>query len=157
MTAGDTSPFLEQLEVHRIELDDQGYDGNGSYWGTGTPLFWVTTADGKHDCFVRADDATRARLIAAEEIPLLVWERDQAEIERNGPTVVEPEHLYDGRYGFAECAQIQSAPPPNDKRGTAIQQTDRPTELSDDATQAPPARPAGKAGGSGPAGQAGPT
>lgn len=31
MTADATASTMDQLEVLRIELDDQGYDDNGSY------------------------------------------------------------------------------------------------------------------------------
>lgn len=73
MTALPSTPA--ELEAHRIDLDDQGYDEHGSYWGIGQPLYWVTTSDGRHDCFVRADDVPRALLAALDELPIQEAER----------------------------------------------------------------------------------
>ncbi len=157
MTGSDTSIAVEQLEAHRIDLDDQGYDDNGCYWGVGQPLYWVVTPDGKRDVHVRADDATRARQLAAEEIPLRQWERDQAESERSTPVSVEPEHGPDGTYGYSNDPQMNPASPSTEKRNTGLPQPESAPDPADGARQASPARLAGKAGGSGPSGQAGPT
>lgn len=157
MTGPDTSIAINQLEAHPIELDDQGYDDNGCYWGVGTTLYWVTTPDGKHDAYVRADDAVRARLLAAEEIPLRAWEREQAEIDRSTPAIVEPEHLPDGSYGYSDEPVTSPMSQSTDRIRTTALQRDSATGQANEATQASPARPTGKTSGSGTAGRAGPT
>jgi len=44
------------LTVSHVEVDDGGYDANGTYFGLGKPLFWVTDEEGTVDFMVRGWD-----------------------------------------------------------------------------------------------------
>jgi hypothetical protein len=50
------------ITVHRVKLDDGGYDEGGAYWGIGAPLWYVESDDGTLSEFKRA--ACRAELLA---------------------------------------------------------------------------------------------
>lgn len=51
-----------QLYIRKIRLDSGGYDVNGTYFGTGDPLFWVVAPDYSIDRVYRAKN--RATLVA---------------------------------------------------------------------------------------------
>jgi hypothetical protein len=55
--------FVGKLHVSRVYLDAGGYDSNGTYFGTGTPIYWCASEDGTIDYMLRA------------------WDRDQAKTE----------------------------------------------------------------------------
>ncbi len=135
---------VAELEAHQIELDDQGYDEHGSYWGAGQPLYWVTTEDGRHDCFVRADDAPRALLAALEELPIREAEHHLRQADAASDMSLEPIHRNDGSYGVPDIVEAShvSAPRADAAVGSA------PAE---------PSRPADEAFAKGPTDQAGPT
>jgi hypothetical protein len=41
--------YTGKIEVHLVPLDTGGYDPNGTYFGTGSPLFWIASEDGQID------------------------------------------------------------------------------------------------------------
>lgn len=47
--------------LRRVHLDSGGYDPNGTYFGSGTPLFWYAAADGSVDSVLRASDRASAK------------------------------------------------------------------------------------------------
>jgi hypothetical protein len=49
------------LRITRTELDEGGYDENGTYFGIGEPLFWVSSEDGEVDYMLRAENLEAAR------------------------------------------------------------------------------------------------
>lgn len=51
-----TPDFSGKLYVRKVRLDSGGYDSNGTYFGTGDPLYWVASADGSIDRVCRARD-----------------------------------------------------------------------------------------------------
>lgn len=48
------------LYLRRVRLDEGGYDVNGTYFGSGDPLFWYADADGTVDAMLRAKDRGHA-------------------------------------------------------------------------------------------------
>lgn len=54
-----------RLYAERIAINRQGYDRRGKYWGVGLPLYRVTTGDGFLDIHVRAENAKKAKEVAA--------------------------------------------------------------------------------------------
>ena len=42
-----------KITIRRSPLDRQGYDRNGTYFGLGDPLFWITDEDGEVDYVTR--------------------------------------------------------------------------------------------------------
>lgn len=49
------------LSVRRSYLNSGGYDSNGTYFGTGNPLYWVSSPDGEVDYMLRAFARADAR------------------------------------------------------------------------------------------------
>jgi hypothetical protein len=45
------------ITVCESPIDQQGYDRNGTYFGTGMPLFWYADESGEVDAMERATDA----------------------------------------------------------------------------------------------------
>jgi len=56
-----STDFAERLFLRRVRLDSGGYDGNGTYFGIGAPLYWVASEDGDIDYMLRAGDRETAR------------------------------------------------------------------------------------------------
>ena len=65
------------LTVRRSPLDRQGYDRNGTYFGFGLPLFWVTDEGGEVDYMERAvsaeDLAKTLNAKVGEPLKLQCW------------------------------------------------------------------------------------
>lgn len=53
--------FSGKLTLQRVRLDSGGYDPNGTYFGTGAPLFWYASDDGEIDAVLRASDREAAK------------------------------------------------------------------------------------------------
>jgi len=53
--------FAGKLVLRRVHLDAGGYDGNGTYFGDGEPLYWFADADGMIDRMLRAKDRAEAK------------------------------------------------------------------------------------------------
>ena len=49
------------LKVERVKIDADGYDPNGTYFGIGSPLFWVSNEEGSIDYVLRATDKANAK------------------------------------------------------------------------------------------------
>lgn len=52
--------FDKPLTLRKIRLDSGGYDPNGTYFGTGTPLYWCASHDGNIDRTLRATSRNEA-------------------------------------------------------------------------------------------------
>lgn len=54
-TVDDCGPeYSGKLYLRRAYLDSGGYDKNGTYFGTGTPLYWCSNEEGTVDRMLRA-------------------------------------------------------------------------------------------------------
>ena len=60
----DPAGAAPRIDITRIPLDADGYDGNGAFYGTGAPLFLVTWPDGSSQA-MRAASLDAARHKAA--------------------------------------------------------------------------------------------
>jgi len=49
-----------KLHLHRVRLDNGGYDPGGAYWGIGQPLYCAWNDDGEA-AYVRASDRAAAK------------------------------------------------------------------------------------------------
>lgn len=58
-----------KLYVRRIPLDSGGYDRNGTYFGTGNPLYWIATADCSVDFVMRASNREQAKTLTLYTYP----------------------------------------------------------------------------------------
>lgn len=58
----------DRLEIHRVPIDQGGYDSGGAYWGLGKPLFCVSDEEGRTS-YLRARDAADAK----REFPNARW------------------------------------------------------------------------------------
>ena len=59
--ADNPNTFTGKLTIKRTKIDSGGYDKNGTYFGIGNPLFWVSDDDGDVDYMIRAYDREEAR------------------------------------------------------------------------------------------------
>lgn len=59
----------EPITVRRSPLDRQGYDRNGTYFGSGPSLFWFSDESGEVDAMTRADDIDDALAIVRKLFP----------------------------------------------------------------------------------------
>lgn len=58
-----------RLYLRRVYLDMGGYDVNGTYWGSGAPLYWYASSDGKIDVVTRATDRDDAKRLVRLHYP----------------------------------------------------------------------------------------
>ena len=58
-----------KLTLRRIRLDSGGYDPNGTYFGTGEPLYWVANEETTIDYVIRASDREDAKRIVRLTYP----------------------------------------------------------------------------------------
>ena len=66
-SSGDDPMKPTKLDIQRVRVNAQGYDGSGAYWGAGPDVFIATTPDGTEEITVRARNLAVARdKIAAE-------------------------------------------------------------------------------------------
>jgi len=59
----------ERLYLRKIHIDVQGYDSNGTYFGTGNPLYWCSNEDGDIDYMLRAHHREQAKNIVLKKYP----------------------------------------------------------------------------------------
>ena len=57
---GDAT-FAGKLTLHRVHLDQGGYDVNGTYFGAGAPLYWYASDDETIDGMLRASSREDAK------------------------------------------------------------------------------------------------
>jgi hypothetical protein len=58
------------LTLRRVRIDRDGYDGLGTYWGSGgAPLYWFASRDHYIDRSVRAAGREAARAFVLREYP----------------------------------------------------------------------------------------
>lgn len=67
----DHSPgFAGQLHLRRVRLNQGGYDSHGTYFGTGSPLYWVASECGAVDFMMRCSgDRASARFCVLQDYP----------------------------------------------------------------------------------------
>lgn len=65
----DKATFAGKLTLHRVHIDAGGYDPNGTYFGTGWPIFWYSDDEGQVDGVLRATNIKAARDELAGEFP----------------------------------------------------------------------------------------
>ena len=58
-----------RLTLQRIRINNQGYDPQGAYWGTGDPLYWCASDDGTLDWTFRAASREAAKDKVRETYP----------------------------------------------------------------------------------------
>ncbi len=56
-----TEGFSGVLHLRRVLIDKDGYDENGTYFGTGQPLYWYASGGGEVDAVLRARDREEAK------------------------------------------------------------------------------------------------
>lgn len=49
-----------RLYASRVQINSQGYDRLGTYWGGGRPLYWVHNEDASVELCIRADSRPEA-------------------------------------------------------------------------------------------------
>lgn len=65
--------------LRRVRLNQGGYDVNGSYWGLGNPLYWVSPEVPsfpefpESDFFFRARDRSHAKAVVRARWPLATF------------------------------------------------------------------------------------
>ena len=64
-----------RLTIRRVPLNQGGYDRNGTYYGTGAPLFWYADDNGEIDAVVRAKDIEEAKAKALAVYPHATFKR----------------------------------------------------------------------------------
>ena len=57
------------LTLRRVRINADGYDGLGTYWGLGGPLWWFASADHYIDRTVWAKDREAARAFVLRHYP----------------------------------------------------------------------------------------
>lgn len=92
--------FSKPLILKRVPIDNGGYDPNGTYFGTGEPLYWLASEDGCIDKVFRAKDDDAALAKAKAEHPQAALPEQVEGIE---VTVGEVE-LDEFTQGYLECA-----------------------------------------------------
>lgn len=63
------------LVLKRVRIDADGYDGLGTYWGIGAPLWWWSSGDGSIDRTARAANRDEA-------VKLVLFEYPNAKVRR---------------------------------------------------------------------------
>lgn len=61
--------FAGKLTLRCVRLNQGGYDANGTYFGTGEPLWWYASDDGEIDAMLRARDRAAAKWAIAVKYP----------------------------------------------------------------------------------------
>jgi hypothetical protein len=64
-----------KVYIHRLPLDAGGYDQGGAYWGLGSPLFRIISADSEFCAYRRARSRDACILALREEFPNLTFYR----------------------------------------------------------------------------------
>ena len=61
--------YVGKLSLKRSYLNSGGYDKNGTYFGSGAPLYWCANEEGTIDFMLRASDRCEARKKVLKEYP----------------------------------------------------------------------------------------
>ena len=61
--------YAGKLYLRKVQLDQGGYDPNGTYFGTGSPLYWCASADGDVDFMLRAASRNGAKAEVRSRYP----------------------------------------------------------------------------------------
>ena len=61
--------FAGTVTLQHVQLDDGGYDPNGTYFGVGHSLYWYASEDGEIDAVLRAKDCADAKRKVLEIYP----------------------------------------------------------------------------------------
>ena len=65
----EPASYTGRLSLRRIRLNAGGYDANGTYFGTGTPLYWCANEEGTVDFMLRAPSRDAALYKIRESYP----------------------------------------------------------------------------------------
>lgn len=97
--------FAGTLWVKRVELDPQGYDRVGTYWGDGQPIFWVADEDNQVEFTFREKDMQHALKHAAAQAPIATIKEGAAIVPQCGVSGCKNEHdnITCDRCGFKVC------------------------------------------------------
>lgn len=58
-----------KLNLNQVDINNGGYDRNGTYFGLGQPLFWYASEDATIDAVVRAANRQEAKELIRKEYP----------------------------------------------------------------------------------------
>lgn len=58
-----------KLYLRKVRLDSGGYDPNGTYFGIGAPLYWVSDSEGTVDYMLRAIRRSDAKAMVRQVYP----------------------------------------------------------------------------------------
>ena len=61
--------FAGRIYLRKVRLNQGGYDANGTYFGTGTPLYWYSDEEGEIDAMLRANHREQARNMVLAKYP----------------------------------------------------------------------------------------
>lgn len=61
--------YSGKLHIRHVVLNAGGYDRNGTYFGIGAPLYWVSSPNGEVDYMLRAGDRMWACAAVANRYP----------------------------------------------------------------------------------------
>jgi hypothetical protein len=64
-----------KITLRKVRLDSQGYDSNGTYFGTGEPLYWAADDSGDYDDTFRAANRDDAKAFVRETWPAATFYR----------------------------------------------------------------------------------
>ncbi len=101
----DEDTFAEPLAIKRVPLDRGGYDPNGTYFGTGKPLYWVGSCDGNVDRVLRASNDADA----LSQVEALYPEAKLPERIEGLSIEVGDVELDEFTQGYVECALWSSS------------------------------------------------
>jgi len=61
---------IGKMTLRKVRMSACGaYDSNGTYFGTGQPLYWYADEGGNVDCVIRAEDRDKAKEFVLAEFP----------------------------------------------------------------------------------------
>lgn len=64
----ESTEYADKLYIKRVRLHGD-YDSNGTYFGQGAPLYWVSNDEGTVDYVLRASCRASARDIVLKDYP----------------------------------------------------------------------------------------
>lgn len=118
--------YSGELVLRRIGIDSQGYDPNGTYFGTGAPLFWCANAEGTIDYVFRAADYDAALATTMRE--------DYPHATHVAPLEASATDIEAMFTAYVECALWSSNDESDDRGGEPLDQnygwSDIPPETS---------------------------
>lgn len=68
---------VTEITLSHVQVDEQGYDINGTYFGIGAPLFWAASPNGTVDFVLRQQNWEDAALTVRRRYPNAALQRGQ--------------------------------------------------------------------------------